>query len=689
MLRTLSVARRLRCSGAFVALLTGAAAVLGACTDESGSGSGIESAATPEMQITPDAFRFPKLAAGDTAERSVRITNTGSGTLVVAEITGDLDERFELYRYRNDDSENQYVVIKDGENSFQRQEIDPDESMTLVLVYTARDGTSPSGNIHLLTSAREVDIPVEIEKGGAEIAVAPTTLEFGRVAAETTKTMQVEVSNVGQEPLVIRQVLLNGSSDFTVQLGGEDVVQNPAVLEDPDGDGAPGLVRSAKVSFDVVYAPPTDGPDSGELVIISNDSTQPEFVVNLAANGASPCIEVTPETREFPPTLVDRTVTLPVTIESCGEKPLRIEKIELSPDTSEAFTLGELPRFPAALPAIDPEDPRRPSRNIDVSFTPPDQQAYGGTLIIESDDPLTPKIEVPLVGRGILNECPVPAVAQAEFDVLPLDVVRLDGGPSSDPDGQILEYRWVVTERPQGSTAEPVERFANPQRPQDGGIPDDPSSAQAAFFVDLAGDYTIELRVVDNLGTEAPSQTCPEPVALVTIHAEPGEDIHVQLVWDTPGDPNQTDLEGSDVDLHFLHPTGQGWGQAPGDCYYGNAEPDWGVRNDPSDNPSLDIDDVNGAGPENINLDNPEDTSGYGQGYQVGIHYFRAETFLGGGASLGPSDATARIFLGGVLVYEKTRTLQATDHFWHVAQIVWTPGNREVVEIDRYFNRVP
>ena len=121
-----------------------------------------------------------------------------------------------------------------------------------------------------------------------------------------------------------------------------------------------------------------------------------------------------------------------------------------------------------------------------------------------------------------------------------------------------------------------VERLANRLRPAEGGPADEPGTPTAVFFVDLAGTYEIELRVTDVGGLTAPSESCPDPVARVFINANPDEDIHIQLVWDTPGDDDQTDASGSDVDLHFLHPRGNDWFRAGGgdyDCYFANPTP--------------------------------------------------------------------------------------------------------------------
>ena len=82
------------------------------------------------------------------------------------------------------------------------------------------------------------------------------------------------------------------------------------------------------------------------------------------------------------------------------------------------------------------------------------------------------------------------------------------------------------------------------------------------------------------------SEYCEQDPAQVRIFAEPDEDIHLQLVWDTPGDRDQTDGTGTDVDLHFLHPNGMSWFDRLQDCFFGNPSPDWGNIGQLDDNPS-------------------------------------------------------------------------------------------------------
>ncbi len=83
--------------------------------------------------------------------------------------------------------------------------------------------------------------------------------------------------------------------------------------------------------------------------------------------------------------------------------------------------------------------------------------------------------------------------------------------------------------------------------------------------------------------------------------------IWTELVWDT---------NGTDVDIHLLKP-GASLFDIPGDCYFSNMKPDWGAAG-AGDDPQLDIDDIDGYGPEHITL-NKMPTAGR---YSLWVHYW-------------------------------------------------------------------
>ena len=250
-----------------------------------------------------------------------------------------------------------------------------------------------------------------------------------------------------------------------------------------------------------------------------------------------------------------------------------------------------------------------------------------------------------------------------------------------------MNFEWSVVERPPGSIALPVEVFFDPAHPQNGGPPDDRSTPQAMFLIDSPGDYVLELRVIDEGGLAAPSEACPQPTGhRVHILALPPAGMVVQLTWDTPDDPDQTDMFGTDMDLHMLNWQSDAWFDSQWDCHSLNPVPDWGDIENPEDNPSLSTDDTNGAGPEIIHLGQPENTDPDGQGYQVGVYYYRGVVqSLGDGRSTLQSTATVRIFVEGDPSWQGIREFNEDDLFWVAADIGWFPENHRVTPVDREF----
>ena len=156
-----------------------------------------------------------------------------------------------------------------------------------------------------------------------------------------------------------------------------------------------------------------------------------------------------------------------------------------------------------------------------------------------------------------------------------------------------------------------------------------------------------------------------------------GSCIAVQLTWHTPTDPDETDYDGTDLDLHFLHPNGD-WFDLPWDCFWMNLNPNWGDPNSRLDDPSLDIDDANGAGPEVISLEISE----AGAVYKVGVHYFSARGY-------GPSYATVRVFINGDLAFEEVGRQLTEQEFWEVAFIDSDSGVVTPIPVDSDGDGIP
>lgn len=245
------------------------------------------------------------------------------------------------------------------------------------------------------------------------------------------------------------------------------------------------------------------------------------------------------------------------------------------------------------------------------------------------------------------TDAPVAVIDGGQPQYAPLATANFDGSASHDPDGgAIAHFDWQITQRPTGSNSSIT--------------PLSPDGSQVAFFVDFAGDYTVKLTVTDDEGMTGSTNYAFSSV--------PWQAIHVELAWDT-------DL--SDVDLHLVNDTDGGtFYSNPGDCYYADKNPNWGSYSSPTDDPSLDIDDVDGFGPENINISTPQDA----HVYHVLVHFYDTH-----GAPA--TKVTIKIFLSGVEQYEAVQTLGGTGVAWDVATIAWPSGT--ITPVNTLFNHAP
>ena len=175
---------------------------------------------------------------------------------------------------------------------------------------------------------------------------------------------------------------------------------------------------------------------------------------------------------------------------------------------------------------------------------------------------------------------------------------------------------------------------------------------RTVYTPDIAGEYTLRLRVQDDSGHSAECTTLVRAVAT--------EGLRVDIFWDT---------NGTDMDTHLLHPDARTWNSSL-DCYYGNCIGglSWSAPGQ-ADDPRLDIDDVDGFGPENINIMTPAAGT-----YRVGVHSYR-----------GDGRVTVRIYCGGSAstprrTFGPTR-LSQSDLLWRVADVTISPTGCVIDEL--------
>lgn len=480
---------------------------------------------------------------------------------------------------------------------------------------------------------------------------APSVVDFGVVALGERVERVVELRNIGRSVLTFDSWSL--STGFEMSFDGFMTGQQPKTLE-----------AGATITLRLSYLAQRDQA-SGQLVIKSDDAISGSHTIDLMAGLEVPCVEVTPVERvNFGSVRIGEQERQEVLISNCSATQVLELSLKVSLTTDVTGFAVEDPRRFIGLVLEPASAPVR----VPVVFSPRQEGPYRDELLFATNVPGKEELTVELRGQGAPLSCPTPVIVASHpergqvkaaprgtYEGLPLDRVSLSALDSEGAEGsRVTRVSWSIVRRPQDSAASLEREF---------------SSFENELWLDLSGDYEVELEVWDSRGT----RSC-RPARLV-LRAVPDKDFHIQLVWDTPHDGAQLDTEGSDVDLHLLHEQGR-WNQVPYDCFWQNESPDWGVRDEGRDDPSLDIDDTDGWGPENINLNNPEDGVTYG----VGVHYFSDHGF-------GSSLVTVRFYLGGVLAREYRRQRLRDQEFWRVFQVSWP--DRVITDTNLVTNTIP
>jgi acyl carrier protein len=664
-----------------LAFLFAALFVFTACQDTDGP---IQQTESPDIDVEVDPLS--NVVIGGSVDGNITITNTGEGPLKLDSLsineTGDnVQEVFAIqgeernwdtpqtvaagesidltvrFEPANSDSDNAEIVIEhnvESENGETRQDINLPSLSAEIGFGGAYDRATQSVSFDGVNPGESQSKIIRIDSNGTYF------LEISRMGLGSNPRFDISFPD--------QEAAANNNSDPANDIPGEDGRVWPNGLDFVDGNGTIPPARPGdddienEVYVRITFTPTDNSVERSVLTLETNDPNNPIVQIDLKGNVGSPCLALSSESRlDFGLGSLNRTTSETITMENCRPSAtLEIIDIQLKDDAGGIYAL---PGDDLPMEVTDDNDDTtwvlgaETRKSFTVNFTPAMAgMEYNGTLEIESTDPTKRNHEIDLVGEGTDNECPN-AVAKGSIvdgssrkrttlNTLPLETVQLHSDESTD-DGTIERYSWALIDRPEDSTA----RLS------------DASAPSPTLFLDLAGTYKVELTAYDDEGTRSCGQR-----AIVTIKAIPDEDVHIQLVWDTPGDSDQTDNDGTDLDLHYKQP-GANWNEAPGDIFWENKTADWGPDGPPA-NPSLDIDDTDGAGPENINQDKPVDDTEY----QIGVFYFQDGGF-------GESYATVRIYLGGVLRKEfKNKFLEDTYDFWYVGKIKW--GNRAIYPRD-------
>lgn len=351
---------------------------------------------------------------------------------------------------------------------------------------------------------------------------------------------------------------------------------------------------------------------------------------------------------------VDNPQTKTVTIANDGTLSLVIEKIEWVANSSPEFTLMAMPPLPkklnpyqtTALTVIFKEKSPHGPATLRITSNDPDQGVVDINFYSQSKTGDEPCVQV-LPGSLNFGQVVRGDVKSLTFDVvncssnLPVTVTKIE---RSQFFGMPLTDEFQIDPMP----ALPLTLPGNQKETLTMTYAPGLAGVDNGYFTFKVSDPALQSPKLDVYGVGVPPPL--EEIGL-----------HIEMEWD---------VDNSDVDMHLVKPGGQLF-DCDDDCYYANMSPDWGNPGDTMDDPFLDYDDVDGYGPENTNISEPQPGT-----YKLFMHYYN-DAYEGW--SGGQTNVTVRIFSYGTLLGTFTEKLHQTNDVWDVANIDWPGANITVL----------
>ncbi len=230
-----------------------------------------------------------------------------------------------------------------------------------------------------------------------DCAVPGSTYEvaFGTAAPGAKVARTLRLTSVGSTTVNIHDLSLSGDADFTVL---------PATLH---ATLTAGQSTDLAATFDALAG----GGREADLVISSDDATDPKLTVRLIATGDASklCLCVGAEGERCDPAPVADFGQVPIAgvghkylrLASCGTKPLTLEVAALT-DGAPAF--GASPPTLGAGVVLQPGEQLTP--DIPLTFQPPTADTFTGRFTLKTD---SEQGYVTLQGQGVVSGCQLEA----------------------------------------------------------------------------------------------------------------------------------------------------------------------------------------------------------------------------------------------------------------------------------------
>ena len=249
------------------------------------------------IEISPSTVSFGNVAMGQSATKTVTLTNPGTEALSVSGIavagTGFTASGPHLP-----------ISLASG------------QSTSISAVFKPTSGNADKGTITITSNAPGSPSLVALSGTGttgttaaATLTVTPSTVAFGSVAVGSEETQTVHVENTGSEAATISKVTISGTG---VSVSGMTVPMT--------------LAAGQTANLTVAYKPLAAGTLTASVSIASN-ATDASVVVGINATATSSTLAATPSSFSFGNVVVGSDTTQTIRLQNIGTSQVTISAI--------------------------------------------------------------------------------------------------------------------------------------------------------------------------------------------------------------------------------------------------------------------------------------------------------------------------------------------------------------------------
>jgi hypothetical protein len=233
--------------------------------------------AIPQMSVSTSTLNFQTVVVGQKATQTIKVSNTGNGTLQISGISATNKE---------------FTVT----GTTFPVSILPAATQSYTLTFAPTAAGSASATLNISSNATPAVAAVSLsgvgEKAFADLVISPTVLSFGSIALKSTKTQNVTLQNTGDISMSVQGITISGAG-----FGFSDL--------------SPGftLAPNQKVTFQVWFTPKAAGAAAATLTLLSANLTSPE-TLGMSGTGVSSTTTPPPTTPPTNPQPTAHTVAL-------------------------------------------------------------------------------------------------------------------------------------------------------------------------------------------------------------------------------------------------------------------------------------------------------------------------------------------------------------------------------------------